>query len=276
MIEIRRALVTVLLLVLAGTLGPAWAFDHQHQDWGRLLERHVVWSPDGTASQVDYAGFKADQRILKGYLDTLSAVTTTEFSSWTREQRLAFLINAYNAFTVQLVLTRFPDLQSIKELGSFFSSPWKKRFFALLDAQRSLDDIEHGMIRGPGAYDEPRIHFAVNCASIGCPALRHEPFLGDRLESQLEDGVRRFLSDRSRNRYNASTDTLEVSKVFDWYGEDFEPAFGSVRGYLSRYAELLADTELARARIRSQQTRLRFLGYDWDLNSLSRDANAGQ
>ncbi len=265
-----------LLLIVAAALGPAWAFDHQHQDWGRLLERHVVWNTNGTATEVDYAGFRADQQMLLDYLDSLSAVSAEKFSGWSREQRLAFLINAYNAFTVQLILTRFPDLQSIKELGSFFSSPWKKRFFTLLGKQRHLDDVEHGMIREPGAYDEPRIHFAVNCAAIGCPALRPEPFVADRMESQLEDGGRRFLSDRTRNRYNSESDTLEVSKIFDWYGEDFEPAFGSVRGFLARYDRLLADSDSARSRIRSQQTKLRFLAYDWNLNGLSRDPEPQQ
>ena len=260
-----------MLLLLAGAIGSARAFDHGHEDWGRLLARHVVWINDGTASQVNYAGFRADARDLGHYLDSLSAVTTAEFSGWSREQRLAFLINAYNAFTIKLILTRYPELQSIKDLGSFFSSPWKKRFFILLGEQRSLDDVEHGMIRKPGVYDEPRIHFAVNCASVGCPALRDEAFLADSIDGQLEDSVRRFLSDRSRNRYNIGSDTLEVSKLFDWYGEDFEPAFGSVRGFLAHYRRLLADTDSARSRIRTQQTKLRYLAYDWDLNSLAEE-----
>ncbi len=264
------------LLMAAGALGPVWAFDHGHPDWDRLVARHVVWVADGTASQVDYAGFQVDARDLETYLESLSAVTAAEFAGWSRDQRLAFLINAYNAFTLQLVLTRYPNLQSIKDLGSFFSSPWKKRFFTLLGAQRSLDDIEHRMIRSPGAYDEPRIHFAVNCASIGCPALPDEAFAADRLQSQLQDGVRRFLSDRSRNRYNTSSGALEVSKIFDWYGGDFEPQFGSVRGFLARYDQLLADSDLARSRIRNQETRLRYLAYDWTLNSLSRGSQARQ
>ncbi len=268
MLATCRSLVGGLVL-LAGASGPLWAFDHGHGAWDRLLERHVVWVTGGTASQVDYAGFQADARGLQAYLDSRSAVTMAEFSGWSQDQRLAFLINAYNAFTVQLILTRYPDLESIKDLGSIFSSPWKKRFFTLLGVQRSLDDIEHGMIRRPGAYDEPRIHFAVNCAAIGCPALADEAFVADRLEAQLQDGLRRFLSDRSRNRYNRNSNTLEVSKIFDWYGEDFEPRFGSLRGFLARYGQLLADSDLARSRIRNQETKLRFLGYDWKLNSLS-------
>ena len=272
----RRSLVGVLLLLVSSALVPVWAFDHGHPDWDRLVARHVVWVADGTASQVDYAGFQADAPALAAYLDSLSAVTTAEFAGWSRDQRLAFLINAYNAFTLQLVLTRYPDLRSIKDLGSFFSSPWKKRFFTLLGTQRSLDDIEHDMIRSPGAYDEPRIHFAVNCASIGCPALPNEAFVAERLDSQLQDGVRRFLSDRSRNRYNRNSGALEVSKIFDWFGGDFKPQFGSVRGFLARYDRLLADSDSARSRIRNQETKLRFLAYDWNLNSLSQDSRGRQ
>ena len=264
----RKFCAGALLVLLKVVPGSLWGFDHAHAAWDQLLQRYVTWLFDDTASQVDYGGFAASGGELDAYLDALSAVPEATFSAWSQEQRLAFLINAYNAFTVQLVLTRYPDLQSIKELGTFFSSPWKKRFFDLLDGQRSLDEVEHGMIREPGAYDEPRIHFAVNCAAIGCPALRPEAFRADRLESQLEDGVRRFLSDKTRNRYNSQTDTLEVSKIFRWYGEDFEPAYGSVRGYLAHYATLLGDTDADRRRIRSQETKLRFLAYDWDLNDV--------
>ncbi len=258
---------TVLLLACTGAMGTVWAFDHTHRNWDTLLKRHVVWISGGTASQVDYAGFKGDALALQAYLDSLSDVRQQTFNAWSSDERLAFLINAYNAFTVQLVLTRYPDLKSIKDLGSFFSSPWKKRFVPLLGEVRSLDEIEHGMIRKPGVYDESRIHFAVNCASIGCPALRDEAFVAAYLNEQLEDALVRFLSDKSRNRY--ASDSLEVSRIFDWYREDFERESGSVNGFLSRYAQVLADTEAARTRIRDQSPPIRFLRYDWRLNGVS-------
>lgn len=113
---------------------------------------------------------------------------------------MAFLINAYNAATVALILTRYPELDSIKELGSLLRSPWKRRFVDLLGARRSLDDIEHELLREAPDFAEPRIHFAVNCASLGCPALRPEAYEAERLEAQLADQTRRFLRDRSRNR----------------------------------------------------------------------------
>ena len=259
----------LLFLMLTAAIDcAAAAFDQQHEAWDRLLKQHVVWTNGGTASQVDYAGFKQDKAALQRYLDALSSVSEAEFAGWSRDQRLAFLINASNAFTVDLILSKYPNLDSIKDLGGLFQSPWKKRFFTLLGKQRHLDEIEHGMIREPGVYDEPRIHFAVNCASIGCPALRPEAYVADRLDRQLEDNMQRFLADASRNRYNPNTGKLEASKIFDWYGEDFQGrgGFGSVLDVFANYAELLADTPEAQRRIRIKAAALDYLDYDWGLN----------
>jgi hypothetical protein len=218
---------------------------------------------------VDYRGFQENRQQLQDYLDELSSVPQNTFDSWGKDQQLAFLINAYNAFTIELVLTRYPDLDSIKDLGSFLRSPWKKRFFTLLGEERHLDDLEHGLIRAPGVYDEPRIHVAVVCASIGCPALRDEAFTAERLDAQMEDSFTRFLGDKSRNRYNPSSQTLEVSKIFDWFEEDFDKGHGgfdSLESVFARYAELLADTPEAQQRIRDGQIPIKHLNYDWGLN----------
>lgn len=125
----------------------AQGFDHSHAAWNALLGKHVKTFAHGNASAVDYAAFKAEHATLKNYLGTLSAVGEADYGKWSKAQRLAFLINAYNAFTVELILTKYPDLESIKDLGSVFSSPWKKKFFSLLGQERHLDDVEHGMIR---------------------------------------------------------------------------------------------------------------------------------
>jgi hypothetical protein len=111
---------------------------------------------------------------------------------------------------------------AIHEFGSLFRSPWKRRFFTLLGELRHLDDVEHGLIRAPGVFDKPRIHMAVNCASVGCPALRDEAFVAQRLEAQLGDGAVRFLSDRNRNRHDAASGVLYVSRIFDWHGKGFK------------------------------------------------------
>ena len=146
----------------------------------------------GNASQFQYKGLLLDRPALKAYLDGLSAVPRPEFEAWSRPRRLAFLINAYNAYTVELILTRYPDLKSIKDLGSLVQNPWKKKFFQLLGQPTSLDGIEQDMLRQRGVYDDPRIHFAVNCASIGCPMLREEAYVPERLDAQLAEQEKRL------------------------------------------------------------------------------------
>lgn len=262
----------LLSIMLLGSCGhAAAAFDHQHALWDELLKKHVVWIDGGHGSQVDYRGFQHDREQLARYLNTLSDVTPSTFDSWSKNQQLAFLINAYNAFTIELVLTRYPDLDSIKELGWLFRSPWKKRSFTLLGEKRHLDDIEHGLIRAPGVYDEPRIHVAVVCASIGCPALRDEAYTARDLDTQMEDSFRRFLGDKSRNRYDSSSDTLRVSKIFDWYEADFTQGHGgfhSLTDVFARYAELLTDDPATQRRIREREVPIRHLDYDWALNDV--------
>lgn len=271
----RRALLAgaaTFVLAGLGVTAPVVAqaaFDHSHAAWTALLRKHVVVQRGGQASQVRYAAFAADRAALKAYLDALSAVPEATFAAWSRAQRMAFLVNAYNAFTVELILTKYPKLESIKDLGSIFQSPWKPKWVPLLGTKVSLDDIEHEMLRRRGAYDDPRVHFAVNCASIGCPALREEAFVAERLDAQLDEQALRFMSDRSRNRYNAQRGRLEVSKIFDWFGEDFRlghRGIASLPAFLSRYAEQLADAPADREKVRGAQADVAFLDYDWKLN----------
>lgn len=243
----------LVLAALAFAAQTALAFDHSHAAWGALLERHVVVLEGGHASRVRYVGMAQDRGELKRYLATLSGTPRSEFDGWTRPEQMAFLINAYNAFMVEKILQRYPDIASVWDFGKLFGNPFKDDFFSLLGRKASLDRVEHEMLRK--SYRDPRIHFAVNCASIGCPMLRAEPYVAARLEAQLEDQARRFLSDASRNRYREGR--LEVSKIFDWYRDDFEPR----DAYFARYAALLgADAAAVRA------ARITFLDYDWALN----------
>ena len=244
------------------------AFDHTHKAWTEMLEAHVVLVDGGRSSRVDYTGFADDRPELKAYLGVLSAVPLREYMEWTRPQRLAFLLNAYNAFTVEKVLTRYPDLHSIRDFGRVFGNPFKDRFFTLLGRPANLDGIEHEMIRAPGAFDDPRIHFALNCASVGCPMLREEAYVAHRLDRQLDEQTMRFLSDRSRNRWRDGG--LEISRIFDWYGGDFEARSGSVAAFLARFAAILADRPADQSEIRQGTGRLRFLDYDWSLNDAKR------
>lgn len=262
--------------LIAGLAAIAWpaaaqTFDHSHAAWSALLKRHVLVLRGGQASQLRYAGMAAERAAPKAYLSALAAVDAQAFAAFSRPQQMAFLINAYNAGTVELVLTQYPRLVSIKDLGGFLSSPWKKAFVPLLGRTRTLDDIEHDMLRAPGRYDDPRIHFAVNCASVGCPALREEAFVADRLDAQLDEQTARFLADRSRNRWNTAEQRLEVSKIFDWYGEDFRAGhrgIASLAAFLARHADALADAPADRERIRAQRVSITYLDYDWALNDV--------
>lgn len=262
---------TVLVAALQPGVGRAQAaaFDHTHAGWTALLRKHVRVLRGGQASQVAYAGFAADRAALKVYLDSLSAVAAAAFATWPKAERQAFLINAYNAFTVELILTRYPDLKSIKDLGSLLNSPWKPKWITLLGGKVSLDDIEHAMLRKRGDYDDPRVHFGVNCASIGCPALREEAFVAARLDAQLDEQALRFMADRTRNRFNAQRGRLELSKIFDWFGEDFRlghRGVGSLPAFAARYADQLAEAAPERERIRGGGVEIAFTDYDWALN----------
>ncbi len=245
------------------------AFDHQHAAWTALLKKHVVLLDGGKGSQLRYAGMATDRAALKAYVDSLSGVSAASYGAFSKPQQMAFLINAYNANTVELILTRYPKLASIRDLGSLLQNPWKPKFVKLLDTEMSLDNIEHDTLRARGKFDDPRIHFAVNCASIGCPMLREEAFVAERLNAQLDEQTRRFLSDRSRNRYSAASGKLELSKIFDWYGEDFKlghQGITSLTALAARYADQLADAPADREKLRAQQATVTFLDYDWKLN----------
>jgi hypothetical protein len=242
-----------------------------HDEWNTLLNRHVKPINSGHSSAIDYAATQQDRAILTRYLNQLSLITQAEFDAWDKASQLAFLINAYNAWTVELILTKYPDIDSIKELGGLFSSPWDKSFIPLLGKTRSLNDIEHTLIRGSDRYNDPRIHFAVNCASIGCPALREEAYTGAKLELQLTEQTERFLADNSRNY--AKGDSLYLSSIFKWYGDDFTKGFRnthSIEAFLLLYSNsnkgVLTLTPAQRQATEKQQLDIEFLDYDWSLN----------
>jgi hypothetical protein len=267
--KLRLLVVTLLNFVFVGLLSSqvsaANGFDHSR--WDMLLKQHVLPLNGGQASQVDYQGFADDKPELDRYLAALSKVKSGEFDAWPKDEQLAFLINAYNAWTVDLILTKWPDLDSIKDLGSFFRSPWSQSFIPLLGETRSLDDIEHNLIRGSDRYQDPRIHFAVNCASVGCPALRNEAYTGKHLEAQLDEQTRLFLQDRSRNR--AESDKLLLSSIFKWYREDFEKGwkgYSSLEQFLLNHAADLSLTPAESQKLKDKDMSIRFLDYDWALN----------
>jgi len=230
-----------------------------HEAWSALLRQHVRLLRSGQASQLDYRSMAAQRPTLQAYLASLSAVSAASYQAWSRAAQMAFLINAYNAFTVELILSRYPDLRSIKELGGLLRSPWKRAWVPLLGQTLSLDDIEHVRLRP--VFRDARIHFAVNCASIGCPMLREEAYQAERLDVQLDEQTARFLRDRTRNRVEGGT--LWVSKIFDWYGGDFGPRLST---WLASRAALLSEQPTEQQAIAAERLPIRFLGYDWALN----------
>ncbi len=268
-----KTFLTVLAATLMSVPASAQSFDHSHAAFTTLLTKHVVLIDGGKTSKVKYAELNKDQPQLKSYLDGLSRVTEAEFNAWPAPQQMAFLINAYNGYTLELILQNYP-VKSIKDIGGLFDNRWKRKFFKLLGQDSYLDKIEHEILRKPGAYNEPRVHYAVNCASIGCPSLREEAFTADRLGAQLEEQAVRFLSDRTRNRY--ANGKLEVSRLFNWFKEDWAGGYTGFDGktqaiksreeYFARYAKQLADSPADQQVIASGKAPLSYLDYDWSLN----------
>lgn len=243
-----KMLLTLCILVLSPSL---WGFDLTHQKLSEIL-RDFTTTRDGQ-TWVHYGKLaRSGRTALTSYLKDLSSVKESQFNSWTPDERLAFLINAYNAFTLEWILLH-PGIKSIKDTGSFFKSPWKKEFpkYKLLGDEFTLDEIEHGMIRKD--FREPRIHFAVNCASLGCPSLRRSAYTGKILDSELGEAEKEFFG--NPRKYRRENDTVKLNPILDWYGSDFRNVHGSVEAYLKKNDPTL-PTEF----------RISWLDYDWKLN----------
>ncbi len=221
-----------------------------HSSWSELLGAHV------NNGVVDYLGMKKDEKKLDAYLDGLDAANPDSFR---REDRLALYINAYNAYTVKLILDNFKDgkpVSSIKKLGGFFTGPWKVDFCRIGGELLSLDNIEHDIIRP--LFKDPRVHFAINCAAKSCPPLISTAYEGILLNEQLDRNAVAFINNKNYNYLNGTT--LHVSKIFKWFSEDFGDDIAgffkkTARGELKRELETLESFQIS------------FLAYDWSLNA---------
>jgi len=220
-----------------------------HGIYAELLSKHVK---NGV---VNYAGFKADEARLEQYLKVLEQVDP---ESLPRGEQFAFYINAYNAWTIKLILTSYPGVKSIKDLGSLLQSPWKKEFVRIHGKTLSLDDIEHSILRP--RFKDPRVHFAIVCASKSCPPLISEPYRGATLDAQLTRATSDFLNGPSNSRLEGNT--LWVSSIFKWFAEDFNK---DVVGFYLKYAQgdLKQKLEAGRDRI-----EVKYMDYDWSLNGV--------
>ncbi len=218
-----------------------------HGLYATLLKKNVK------QGQVDYGGFKTDEAKLDQYLKVLEKIDPDKLAP---NEQFAFYINAYNAWTIKLILSGYPGIKSIKDLGSFFKSPWKKKICRIGGNVITLDDIEHGILRP--RFKDPRVHFAINCASASCPPLISEPYRGSTLDRQLDNSAKNFINNSQHNYLQDNT--LYVSKIFKWFGEDFN---NDIIGFFLKYAEKELKEKIQAQR---DQIKINFLDYDWSLN----------
>ncbi|MCB0606189.1 MAG: DUF547 domain-containing protein [Lewinellaceae bacterium] len=221
-----------------------------HKTWDKLLKAHV-----NDEGWVDYQGFIRDSAQLNSYLDLLSRNHPND-ANWSREEQLAYWINAYNAFTIKLVADHYP-VESIKDIKKgipFVNTVWDIKFIRIEGATYDLNNIEHGIIRP--TFKDYRVHFALNCASRSCPKLLNEAYTAEKLDRQLDDAARTFLADPEKNKI--SENKVEVSKILDWYWGDFKDKFDSVPDFINAYSSVKV----------SKKAEVSYLEYDWGLNEV--------
>lgn len=210
-----------------------------HDLWDELLQNHV-----SDFGEVDYDGFKTDHKKLLGYIRVLQ-IAKEKHTLATKQDRLAFWINAYNALTIDLILRNYP-IKSIKDI----KDPWDQRLWKFGNQWMNLSDIEHKILR---PMNEPRIHFAIVCASVSCPKLQNKAFIASSIDVQLTEATREFLADSSKNEL--SKDHIKISKIFKWFKKDFE-INGSLVDFLNTYSDLEV----------SESAKKSYSDYNWDLN----------
>ena len=228
---------------MAGSTAPS------HQLWNELLKSNV--KPDGL---VDYKGFIREKPKLEKYLKLLSE-NAPDRKTWSKNEQLAYWINVYNAFTVKLIVDFYPT-KSIRDLGPRIKIPlikdvWHYKFFKIAGVEMSLDEVEHSILRKE--FEEPRIHFAINCASVSCPPLLNEAFVVANLENQLTRVATTFINDPTR--YKISSQSAQLSPIFSWFKGDFTKK-GTLIEFLNRYAKVKL----------SPNARVTFMEYNWNLN----------
>lgn len=248
-------LMPLLLLILTACSVPKVSSNSQpvqHDIWDELLQKYV-----DEYGLVDYEGFLADTNRLNQYLATLSESHPND-SNWSRNERYAYWVNAYNAFTIQLILQNYPiDGEGIKDIKNgipFVNTVWDIKFIQIEDQTYDLNNIEHGILR-QRFVDDPRFHFALVCASMSCPKLQRRAFTAERLDEQLEQASIEFFNEPFRNEINVAQ--AKLSKLLNWYWGDFKDLYGSRIELVNQYRkEPIPET-----------TPTEFLDYDWRLNN---------
>jgi hypothetical protein len=268
-----KTLLIASLILLAGFVPEAAGFGHA--DYDSLLQQYVQ------NGRVDYQGLKADHLRLANYLRRISDVDPEEFGKWPPDEQKAFWINSYNAITIEGIIRHYPiqyggliararfAKNSIRQIDDF----WKKVFIPVMSKDLSLDDIEHQILRP--TFDDPRIHFVLVCAAIGCPRLSSRAYRPEALNEQLDRAAHDFISNPEKVRLDQKNNKLYLSSILDWYHGDFKPSAGRAAAgaaeYDSKYqgvVEFVAAymSERDRNYIREHQPEIEFMDYDWTLN----------
>jgi len=221
----------------------SWTFfgfsqDLDHKLWSELLTKHVSES-----GEVNYKSFKKDSVKLKDYISYLAKNTPSD--SATKNEKLAYWINLYNVLTVDLIVRNYP-IKSIKDI----KNPWKQRLWETANLSYNLDEIEHDILR---KMNEPRIHFAIVCASISCPKLQNKAFKANTLDAQLTKATKAFLADNTKNEITKNQ--LNLSKIFKWFRKDFETN-GTVIDFINQYTSTTI----------SKDAKINYKDYNWNLN----------
>ena len=248
--KMKRIILVCLISLAACSIAWTQLTAPSHEVFGQLLKRNVT--ADG---RVNYVGFIKDSVALNGYLNLLSSHPPDE-KTWTRQEQMAYWINAYNAFTIRLI-TKYYPIKSIKDIGSsiqlpFVNTPWDIKFITIGKEKMDLNNIEHGQLRKK--FRDPRIHMVLVCASRSCPTLLNEAYDAKTLEEQLTKQTKAFLNDSFRNKI--SPDKPEVSMIFNWYGMDFKKDGSSVRDFINKYSAIKIKADAI----------IKYLDYDWQLN----------
>ncbi|NNE08381.1 MAG: DUF547 domain-containing protein [Gemmatimonadetes bacterium] len=252
---IDRTLILAAALALLASVSPAAA--EIHDSFDELLAKHVA------NGSVDYAGFQKDEAALDSYL---AALGKSDIAKMTADEKMAFWINAYNAFTIKLILNHYPGIESIKDIPR--GDRWNWEGWVVSGEKQSLDAIEHELLRPLG---DPRIHFAINCASFSCPDLIAEAYRAETLDEQLDRVTRAFFANEEKGlRYgmksgflSGESPTVQVSEILFWFREDFESDGRDRVDFLLHYAPKEAQTFMAEHR---GDLKLKKLDYDWSLN----------
>lgn len=247
------AWVLCLVLLAGGAPTAQSAFDPTYDLYAKVLLAFVDEN-----GRVDYPSLKVNPQNLKLCLDQWAEVTESEFQTWTRDEQLAFFLNLYNAQTLARILEHYP-LLSIRDIGHVFMGPWDQEVVRIFGDTKSLDYLEHVLIRKK--YEEPRVHFALVCAAMGCPPLRREPYIAEKLDAQLEDQVRIFMATPQKNRMDVEKKTVYLSLIFKWFDKDFLKVSGDLLSFVEPYFSQNQAVDF-----KTGEYKIVFTDYDWTLN----------